>query len=77
MNLFIEKTDRIQTQSEYKNTKTASLAPYPKADHVAKFCWFATTLDDGSLVELIQSLMIQWFKKMIVDPFMLGWCSSH
>jgi len=36
---------------------------------------FATTLDDGSLVELIQSLTIHWFKKVIVDLFMLEWCS--
>lgn len=30
-----------------KNTKTATSAPCPKADQVAKSCWFVSTLDDG------------------------------
>lgn len=39
-----------------KNTKTAALAPRPKADQVAKkSSWLATTLGDGSLVEIHQN----------------------
>jgi len=38
-----------------KGTKTATLAPRPKADHVAKSYWLATTLDDGLLVECHQN----------------------
>lgn len=37
------------------NTKTATLAPHPIADQAAKFCWLATTLDDGLLIELHQN----------------------